>query len=126
MADLASVVRAFVAAVISNAAAREAFAAAMHPPDPAKAVDAINAYSGLEPIAVSDFAAIVPLIGQALNDARDGGAKDVPGNIMPGDMGGPAGTIMGGEAGGTTGNIMPGDSGGTTGTIMPGDEEPKP
>lgn len=126
MADLASVARAFVAALVSNAAAREAFSAAMHPPDPAKAVDTVNAYSGSDPIAVSDFAALLPLVGQGLNDARDAGAKDIPGNIMPGDHGGTTGTIMPADPGSVPGNIMPGDTGGTTGTIMPGDEEPKP
>lgn len=117
MADLLSVARAFVAALVSNSAAREAFSAAMHPLDPAKAMAAINEYSGAEAIGLTDVAAIVPLIGKALDAARAAGATDIPASIMPGDAGGATGTIMPGDSG---------DAGGSSGNIMGGDDEPKP
>jgi hypothetical protein len=113
-ADLMAVATSFVSTLVSNAAARDAFAAAMHPPNPVAAIAVINQYAvGQTPIDTADFPVIVPLIAKLLAEAKAGGATDIPSSIMPGD------------AGGASGSIMPGDAGGASGSIMPADAEPK-
>ncbi len=133
-ADPKTVATAFVAALVSNAAARDAYAATMHPPDLPAALAVINKYAGgATPIEAGELPVVIPLIAKLLAEAKAGGA-DLPeailpndaggssGTIMPGDGGGPSGTIMVGDGGGPSGTIMAGDSGGTSGTIMPADK----
>jgi hypothetical protein len=137
--DLDAVATAFVEALVSQPAARNAFYAAMHPRDDATGAAVVNQYApGASPITADDITALLGLISEKLGATSTAGGASISasniigendgasGNIMPGDEGGGGSSI--GDGGGQASNIIghrPEDEGGTASNIIGDGPEPE-
>ena len=124
--DLSAIAQSFVGVLISNAEARDALSSAMQPQNDERGAAVINQYTTGASIDASDVATILPLIAQALADARSKGITNITGTVVGADEGEDPGSGAQEGLGMTVVGIERLGESGTGQTVVGGDEGAEP
>ena len=99
--DLSGIAKSFAGVLLENSAARDAYSAATNPENDERVAAIVNQYVPDASISASDVPELLPLIEQALADARGEGKTGISGTVIGADEGeeGAGMTVIGAEEG---------------------------